>query len=110
MKLSAPTGLEPLLAAHAVTRTGNDRIPGRFDRNLDVWIIDTPDGERPLVEAGRTLAELVTKTKVVDEQDDPASLCVLESVTKTFAQPEKDDKSSENLYSLLELATKTETA
>ena len=97
----------PLLVGMAVERTGDDVIPGRYDHERQVWVVDGPDGrEEPIVLTARDSAELVTKTKVQHEQDDPGAMAFLEGSTKTFNQQERDDQA---IGALLELATKTET-
>jgi len=96
----------PLLVGLAVERSGDDEIPGHYDPQRLVWVVDGPDGTEPIVTTARESAELVTKTKVHQEQDDPGALAFLEGSTKTFTQQERDDTA---MAALLELATKTET-
>jgi len=102
--------MRPLLAACAVTRIGSDTIPGRYDSKRQVWVLDTEDGAMPIIECAARLAELVTKTKVQQEQDDPGdpNAVFLENSTKTFQVPERDDVVGCDFATLLELATKTE--
>lgn len=102
--------VRPLLAAHAVTRTGSDTIPGRYDSTRQVWVLDTEQGAMPIIQCAASLAELVTKTKVQQEQDDPGdpNAVFLENSTKTFQAPERDDVVGCDLAAVLELATKTE--
>lgn len=107
MKGIAVSGNVPLLVGLAVERSGDDDgIPGRYDSERQVWVVDGPNGAQPIVTTARDCAELVTKTKVHQEQDDPGALAFLEGSTKTFTQQEKDDTA---MAALLEMATKTET-
>ncbi|MBC7907123.1 MAG: hypothetical protein H7Y60_10300 [Rhodospirillaceae bacterium] len=95
-----------MLVGLAVERTGDDTIPGHYDAERQVWVVDGPQGSEPIVLTARDSAELVTKTKVQQEQDDPGAMAFLEGSTKTFTQQERDDQ---GISALLELATKTET-
>lgn len=96
----------PLLVALAVERTGDDTIPGCYDPERQVWVVEGPEGCEPIVLTARDSAELVTKTKVQQEQDDPGAMTFLDGSTKTSTRPERDDQ---RITALLELATKTET-
>lgn len=96
-------GLTPLLLQNAVTRTGNDHIPGHYCDRRHVWIIN----DRPIVESRPNLSELSTKTENVPERDDQSVDAILEMMTKTKVQIERDD---EDFAHLLELATKTANA
>ena len=104
----ADTGVVPLLAIHAVPRTGSSEIPGAYDPRSSVWVTETEHGLRPIVESEAKLAELVTKTKVEAERDDVGNPALLETATKTSTVPERDDFTTHPLSSILELATKTE--
>lgn len=122
--------VHPFRAHLAVKRCGTtSALPGRYCARQDVWVIDCSDEPTPIVlaysgEAGApmtkvecerdqdrapALLQLVTKTHQQLERDDqgPRSAGVLpELVTKTDEVRERDDPSSSVL---LELATKTET-
>ena len=87
-------GQLPLLVGFSVPRTGDDTLPGHYDAEQEVWVIDGYDGARPIVEAAESLAELVTKTKVRPERDDvaePSLMALLQLVTKTYVRQERDD-------------------
>lgn len=96
----------PFLAAAATVRTGEDKIPGYYSAELDMWVVDTPDGVRPIIAEG-ALSELFTKTKVNVEQDDEACW-QLEVMTKTFTKVESDDEHPQEQNHLLQLMTKTD--
>lgn len=98
----------PFLAQLATPRTGSDEIPGYYSPELDMWVIDTPTGVKPIIFQG-ALSELLTKTKVNAEQDDEASWH-LELMTKTYQKVESDDESAFGHDNLLQLITKTDAA
>lgn len=98
-------GICPLLVQGAVQRTQCDDIPGSYSPVHHVWMVETPQGPRPIVNAQPSLAELASKTDSVRERDDPGDLALLEMATKTKAELERDDQDF-NLQAL-ELATKT---
>jgi hypothetical protein len=95
----------PLLATLATRRQGDQGMPGRYCTARDLWLIDGPEGERPLVENVLD-AELQTVTKTHQEQSDRHDE-LLGLITKTAAQLEGDDDRSK-FVGLLELRTKTE--
>jgi hypothetical protein len=97
----------PLLMNLAVTRTGEDTLPGRYDRMQDVWVIEDENGFKPIIEVAESLAELNTKTFVEREQDDPGAMAYLEASTKTEARPERDDFVHTSMLDVLQLLTKT---
>ncbi|MCQ3024232.1 hypothetical protein NLO85_27845 [Pseudomonas savastanoi] len=99
----------PLLAKTAVPRTGSDNLPGYYSPHHDMWVVETPDGIKPIIARG-ALDELLTKTKVNTEEDDD-SFVTLETLTKTYATPESNDDLSNNGRGshLLQLVTKTDT-
>lgn len=106
MLMTSVSDVTPLLVGLAVRRTGDCIIPGRYDSEKRVWVVDGPEGCEPIVLTAHKSAELVTKTKVRQEQDDPSNIVFLDGATKTAAPLERDDV---GIGSLLELATKTET-
>jgi hypothetical protein len=107
--LSEEADTLPFLTTLSTPRTGTDELPGKYDSTTQVWMVNTPEGAMPIISASTTLAELATKTKVMQEQDDPGAYALLEGATKTFAEPERDDVGDADFRLLLELATKTET-
>ncbi|MGH6967141.1 MAG: hypothetical protein ACREE0_21870 [Phenylobacterium sp.] len=97
----------PLLTRHAVLRTAGQEIPGRYCEMRRMWVVDTGEGTRPLIEVAGQLAELVTKTRVELERDDTEDVIALALITKTDVQTERDDE-SRLTSGVLELLTKTE--
>lgn len=96
----------PFLAGAASARTGEDQLPGYYSTDMHMWVIDTPEGVKPIIANG-ALSELVTKTKVNAEQDDDACWH-LELTTKTEQKVESDDEHSFGHSHLLQLVTKTD--
>lgn len=103
----ANEGQLPLLVRFSVLRTGDDALPGRYDTEQQVWVVNGCDGVTPIVNAAGDLAELATKTLAAPERDDVESMAFLEATTKTEAKPERDDVSEPSLMALLHLVTKT---
>ncbi|MER9338947.1 hypothetical protein NKJ06_34480 [Mesorhizobium sp. M0293] len=103
------TPLRPFLSRFAVERTGSNDIPGRYAEDREMWVVNQAGIEVALVSADLEVSELVTKTKVSNEQDDEAnmlgthtavrseaddlemSLAMLSIVTLTEVKSEKDD-------------------
>lgn len=84
----------PLLVNFSVLRTGGDSLPGYYDSNNQVWVVEGDHGVKPIIEAAGDLAELSTKTEMRPERDDvtePLLMALLQLVTKTKAQQERDD-------------------
>ena len=104
---SSQDGVKPFLTNGAVLRTGDDTIPGWYSDELQMWVVETSAGPAPIVSVDPRLTELVTKTKVLQEQDDEAISALLEGTTKTAEYPERDDVPPRLLW--LEGTTKTET-
>jgi hypothetical protein len=101
----------PLLVKLSVARTGEDRLPGRYDDSQQVWVVDHGHGANPIVNASDELVELRTKTLSAPERDDTDAL--LELSTKNEARPERDRQDRDDrpgsfsLLGMLELVTKT---
>lgn len=92
--LDEDQGQQPLLVGLSVLRTGDDTLPGRYDVEQQVWVVDDSHGVRPIIEAARDLSELSTKTEARPERDDvaePSLMALLQLVTKTKVQQERDD-------------------
>ena len=81
----------PLLIGFSVERTGEDNLPGHYDAQQDVWVLDGQDGMKPIIEIAKNLAELESKTFAERERDDPGTMLYLESSTKTENARERDD-------------------
>jgi hypothetical protein len=107
MKTNTNIKLEPYLMRYSVLRTSESELPGYYSPDLDVWVVDQDKSQIPVINVCNR-AELTTKTKVSEEQDDE-SLCFLETLTKTDVQQERDDADLEMSH-LLELTTKTHTS
>jgi hypothetical protein len=99
--------VSPYLTKAATARTGDDKIPGYYSNELDMWVVDTVEGPKPIIAEG-ALSELLTKTKVNAEQDDEA-IWMLEMMTKTAQNVEQDDDRPWEQSHLLQLMTKTDT-
>ncbi|WP_426954959.1 hypothetical protein [Muricoccus radiodurans] len=99
--------VRPLLTTLAVARSGDNSIPGHYCPDQQVWVVETNSGPKPLVQVCAHSAELTTKTKAQQEQDDQAWPALMEGTTKTSVRQERDDASLRDL-AILELATKTE--
>lgn len=96
----------PLLIGFSVARTGEDNLPGHYDAEQDVWVLDGRDGMKPIVEIAANIAELELRTSVEKERDDPGTILYLESSTKTDVKAERDDAAIP-MMDLLQLFTKT---
>lgn len=85
--------IQPLLTKFAIRRTGENTLPGHYDPDRQVWVVDTANGLKPLVECDQfnCLAELMTKTDAVPEKDDISLSGLLELMTKTMKEAERDD-------------------
>lgn len=97
----------PLLVECSIPRTGEDVLPGHYDTEQQVWVVDRCQGSKPIVEITGDLAEMATKTFAAPERDDVESLTLLEAATKTETVPERDDVAGPSLTELLQLVTKT---
>lgn len=102
-----PASKSPFLARAGLLRTGEREIPGYYCERQQMWVIDTVEGPQPIIDE-RTLSQLLTKTRVNDEDDDDTYLA-LELMTKTLQQLEGDDDRTYGPNSLLQLLTKTDT-
>lgn len=96
---------QPFLTRYAVTREAHPPIGGYYCSERHLWVEQTMDGSRPIVSSDPAMADMVTKTLTVQEQDDEHFIRVPELVTKTDVQQESDDQIS--CLSLLEMVTKT---
>jgi len=99
----------PLLVELSVERTGEDTLPGHYDEDQDVWVVDGPDGLNPIIEMAENMMGLITNTAVKQERDDSSAMLNLEWSTKTEAKPERDDFVGTPMMALLQLFTKTKT-
>lgn len=99
--------ISPFLASVAIPRTGESTLPGHYSKERDMWVVATETGEKPVIAKG-ALAELLTKTRQDEEQDDDMPF-MLETFTKSFQRTESDDESVTGQCQMLELLSKTST-
>lgn len=99
--------VSPYLARTAVVRTGTDEIPGYYSNEIDMWVVESEGGATPIIQNG-SLAQLKTKTEVIQEEDDESPYS-LDLTTKTAHQIESDDHSPDFSGTVLQLMTKTDT-
>lgn len=101
------TNISPFLANTGTPRTGEDRLPGYYCEQQQMWVVDTEQGVLPIINE-QALSQLKTKTRADGEDDDDCQLA-LELTTKTHQQIESDDDTRPNGFNnLLQLATKTD--
>lgn len=101
------TNISPFLANAGTPRTGEDRLPGYYCEQQQMWVVDTEQGALPIINK-QALSQLKTKTRADGEEDDVCPLA-LELITKTHQQIESDDDTRPNGFNnLLQLATKTD--
>lgn len=81
----------PLLMRQARDRTSHPPLPGGYDEDARMWLINRPDGPKPAATIGTDAVEILTKTRVRQEADDE-EFSLLEIVTKTDIQQEADDQ------------------
>jgi hypothetical protein len=109
----------PLLFRHARPRTSSADLPGYYDCDAQLWVIETKDGIVPVVEASAsTIIETNTSTRVRQESDDAdcsntVGLAAIElaGTTVTSVQMEADDQDAStdlrNFDALLDTSTLT---
>ncbi|WP_457440392.1 hypothetical protein [Pseudomonas sp. TE3786] len=95
----------PFLAQVAQPRTEGSEMPGHYSKELDMWVLETDHGIKPIIDEG-VLAQLATKTKVQQEEDDDSPYA-LQLMTKTEQQLEGDDESHFATSQALQLLTKS---
>lgn len=83
--------ISPFLAQSARVRTEGSEMPGHYSKELGVWVVESEQGTKPIIDEG-VLAQLVTKTNVQVEGDDDTPYS-LQLMTKTEQQLESDDES-----------------
>lgn len=99
--------ISPFLARAAIPRTGESKLPGHYSKEKDMWVVETESGLKPVIAKG-ALAELLTKTRQDEEQDDDTPF-MLETITKTCHRTESDDEGFTGSNQMLELFSKTNT-
>jgi hypothetical protein len=105
METQSRGAVQPFLTRYAVKREAHPPIGGHYCPERHLWVEETAGGIRAIVSSDLALADMVTKTATVQEQDDDHFIRVPELVTKTDVQQESDDQIS--CGSLLEMVTKT---
>ncbi|MBP5981763.1 MAG: hypothetical protein KA748_16345 [Halomonas sp.] len=99
--------ISPFLAKSGKPRTGEDQLPGYYCEQHQMWVVETDQGVLPIINE-QTLSQLMTKTRVHNEEDDDNYLA-LSLITKTHQQLESDDDTRPMGYNnLLQLVTKTD--
>lgn len=99
--------ISPFLANAGTPRTGEDRLPGYYCEQQQMWVIETEQGTLPIINE-QALSQLKTKTRADGEEADDCHLA-LELVTKTHQQIESDDDTRPAAYNnFLHLVTKTD--
>lgn len=115
---SSAASASPLLFRHATPRTSGTELPGHYDPDAQLWVIETSARFVPIVQTGDPgLLDTSTVTKVRQEGDDDDLSngemlgagrrvgALAELATKTDVQQESDDQITAS--ALLELETRT---
>ncbi|WKZ32802.1 MAG: hypothetical protein QY316_12985 [Thermodesulfobacteriota bacterium] len=93
----------PFIMLFSKPRRNAEALPGRYDNELDVMVLDVAGQKMPLIKTS-SMPELITFTRVQRESNDEQENPIMqETVTKTAVSRESDDHSN---Y-LLETMTKT---
>lgn len=106
---SSVTSIDPFLLRFATPRSSDTGMPGRYSAELDVWVVDGEEGERPIIEvAAGSLVSTQTKTmqQIESDDDDPMRLGAMETGTFTKVRQEADDDDAS--LCLPEITTKTD--
>lgn len=104
---SRERNISPFLAKAGTPRTGEDQLPGYYCEQEKMWVVDTEQGARPIIDA-QARSQLLIKTQAQEEEDDD-SYVALELMTKTHQQVESDDDTWPTRFgNLLQLVTKTD--
>ena len=99
---------KPLLIRNACDRTSRADLPGSYDHQARVWVIEGERGRQPIASSGTADAlEILTKTRVRQEADDE-EFALHEITTKTSVNQEGDDQKTGAAGLLLEIVTKTD--
>ncbi len=102
--LCRASDVEPLLFRHAAPRISSDDLPGHYDTEEQLWVVETSQGPLPLIAAPSTAQlETSTSTRVRQEGDDDDAtneshcLTLLDTSTFTKVRQESadDDLSTE---------------
>lgn len=93
---------KPLILDYAVNRTEKNSPQFTYNYRESMSYINMNGIPKAIIESNNTNSELLTKTRIYQEQDDD-NIQFLEMLTKTKVHQERDDED----ISLLELQTKT---
>ncbi|HCT5786207.1 TPA: hypothetical protein OT210_005235 [Klebsiella variicola] len=88
----------PFLVKYAVSRSGENNIPGYYSEGHDMWVLDDGFSQIPIIQKNQNIAETMTKTATYQEQDDQGGFLLLDTLTKSFSGHERDDADLENNY------------
>lgn len=102
---------KPFLFRLATSRTSTNEteIEGYYCEEGQLWVVQTPDGIRPIIEAASDImAETQTKTmtQVEADDDDFGRGTLMETTTMTRVSQESDDTDAS--FGAPELVTKTQ--
>lgn len=99
---------KPLLIRQACDRTSRGELPGAYDDEARLWLVDGEQGPRPLASSADLEGlEILTKTRVRQEADDE-EFALLEITTKTSVNQEADDQKMHVAGLEMEIVTKTD--
>lgn len=97
---------QPILLRYGTPRRAEPTLPGRYCDERDMWMVPTPEGERPAIDLSSSFAALMTKTRINSEQDDDPSFSAANMLqTKTEAQLEREDQGPGVLIAALQTKT-----
>lgn len=103
-----PKMTKPLLIRQACDRTSREELPGAYDDEARLWLVDGGRGPRPLASSTDLDGlEILTKTRVRQEADDE-EFALLEITTKTSVNQEGDDQRMNVAGLEMEIVTKTD--
>jgi hypothetical protein len=101
LRVHTDATVEPILTKFAVGRSGDPNASGHYDEIRQVWVVETPSGWMPIVEAVSAKAfdprygdmlDLTTKTAQLPEQDDISPrILLVENITVTKVLGEQSD-------------------
>ncbi|RLP79631.1 hypothetical protein D9R14_08235 [Xanthobacter tagetidis] len=99
---------DPFLLRFATPRSADTVMPGRYASELGVWVVDSDEGERPIIEVA-CCSLIATQTKTMQhveaDDDDATHFGSIETGTFTEVRQEADDEDAS--LCLPELTTKT---
>lgn len=97
---------QPILLRYGTPRQSEPDLPGRYCVELEMWMVPTPEGERPAIDMPDLQPSLRTKTLTHTEQDDDSLFSMTNMLqTKTEAQLEREDQGPGVLVAMLRTKT-----